>query len=47
MSLAELLDESLTTEYNDIWERERTATPVRAFAVRLHAAGFSLRTHAK
>ncbi len=43
MSLAELLDESLTTEYNDVWERERTATPVRAFAVRLHAAGLSLR----
>ena len=43
MPLAELLDESLTTEYNEVWERERTATPVRAFAVRLHSAGLSLR----
>jgi putative transposase len=43
MSLQELLSESLDAESNDVWERERTATPVRAFAVRLHLAGLSLR----
>jgi transposase-like protein len=43
MPLKELLDESLEAEYNEVWERERTATPVRAFAVRLHSAGLSLR----
>lgn len=36
MSLQELLDESLATESNDVWEHERMATPARAFAVRLH-----------
>jgi putative transposase len=43
MSLQELLSESLDAESNDVWARERTATPVRAFAVRLHSAGLSLR----
>ncbi len=43
MPLKELLDESLEAEYNEVWERERTTTVVRAFAVRLHSAGLSLR----
>jgi putative transposase len=39
----ELLRETLETTNLECWERERTATPVRAFAVRLHATGYSLR----
>ena len=39
----ELLTETLETANLECWERERTATPVRAFAVRLHATGCSLR----
>lgn len=39
----ELLTETLETANVECWERERTATPVRAFAVRLHATGCSLR----
>ncbi len=39
----ELLRETLETTNLECWERERTATPVRAFAVRLHATGCSLR----
>ncbi len=39
----ELLREMLDTANLECWERERTATPVRAFAVRLHATGCSLR----
>jgi len=46
ISLQELLSKSLDAEYNDAWEREQTATPVRAFAVRLHSAGLSLRERA-
>ena len=38
----ELLRETLDTANLECWERERTATPVRAFAVRLHATGCSL-----
>ncbi|MFC6766833.1 IS6 family transposase [Natrinema soli] len=41
--LTDLLRESYTAEFDECWERERTATPVRAFAVRLHATGCSLR----
>ena len=41
--LADLLNENLDDELEECWERERTATPVRAFAVRLHATGCSLR----
>jgi putative transposase len=37
------VSESLTADLEESWERERTATPVRAFAVRLHATGCSLR----
>ena len=43
MPLSDLLDEALETVDSDCWDRERTATPVRAFAVRLHSAGLSLR----
>jgi putative transposase len=39
----ELLKETLNTANLECWERERTATPVSAFAVRLHATGCSLR----
>jgi len=39
----DLLTETLDTANLECWERERTATPVRAFAVRLHATGCSLR----
>src|SRR6056297_1561036 len=43
MQLRDLLRETLDTATLECWQRERTATPVRAFAVRLHAAGCSLR----
>ena len=43
MLLSDLLKETLDTATLECWQRERTATPVRAFAVRLHAAGCSLR----
>ncbi|MFC6723648.1 IS6 family transposase, partial [Halobium palmae] len=43
MLLSDLLKESVDTATLECWQRERTATPVRAFAVRLHAAGLSLR----
>ncbi len=39
----ELLRETLNTPNIECWERGRTATPVRAFAVHLHATGCSLR----
>ncbi|PGF14455.1 IS6 family transposase [Natrinema sp. CBA1119] len=40
--LADLFSESYAAEFDECWERERTATPVRAFAVQLHATGCSL-----
>jgi len=43
MQLADLLRESLDVENQDAWENERTPTPVRCFAVRLHSMGLSLR----
>jgi len=43
MQLADLLRESLDVENQDTWENERTPTPVRCFAVRLHSMGLSLR----
>ena len=43
MPLNDLLGETFEAEDTDCWDRERTATPVRAFAVRLHSAGLSLR----
>jgi len=41
--LADLLSKSFAADYQEYWERERTATSVRVFAVQLHAAGYSLR----
>ncbi|WP_435358601.1 IS6 family transposase [Haloarchaeobius sp. DFWS5] len=43
MLLSDLLKQSLDTATLECWQRERTATPIRAFAVRLHSAGLSLR----
>ncbi len=39
----ELLRETLDTANLECWEREWKTTPVRAFAVRLHATGCSPR----
>ena len=41
--LADLLSESYDADLEESWENERTATPVRAFAVRPHQTGCSLR----
>ena len=41
--LADLLSESLAVDYEESWEHERTATPIRVFAVQFHATGCSLR----
>jgi putative transposase len=41
--LADLLSESYDADLEEAWENERTATPIRAFAVRIHATGCSLR----
>jgi len=43
MELADLLRETLETDDQDVWENERTPTPVRRFGVRLHTAGLSIR----
>jgi hypothetical protein len=43
MQLAGLLKKRLNVENKDVWENERTPTPVRCFAVRLHSIGLSLR----
>jgi transposase-like protein len=43
MSLADLLSNCFAADLEETWERERTATPVRASAVQLHATGCSLR----
>ena len=43
MQLADLLKETLDVESQDVWENERTPTPVRVFGVRLHSMGLSLR----
>jgi putative transposase len=41
--LADLLSKSYAADFKESWENERAATPVRAFAVRLHATGCCLR----
>ncbi len=41
--LADLLSEFYDADLEENWENEQTATPVRAFAVRLHETGCSLR----
>ena len=43
MPLSDLLNEALEAVDVDCWDGERTATPIRAFAVHLHSAGLSLR----
>jgi transposase-like protein len=43
MTLADLLSECFVAEFKECWERERMATPVRVFVVRLYAIGCSLR----
>lgn len=43
MHLADLLRERLDVENQDTRANERTLTPVRCFAVRLHSVGLSLR----
>lgn len=41
--LADLLSEGYDADLEESWENERTTTPVRAFAVRLHETECSLR----
>jgi len=43
MTLGDLLRENLDIDKQDVWENERTPTPVRCFAVRLHSMGLSVR----
>ncbi|GGN94886.1 hypothetical protein GCM10009030_21680 [Haloarcula pellucida] len=43
MPLADHLSETLNEDNGDVWENERTPTPVRRFVVRLHTAGLSIR----
>jgi hypothetical protein len=41
--LANLLSESLVTDFETSWERERMAIPVRVFAIQFHATSYSLK----
>src|SRR6056297_1597096 len=43
MTLVDLLRESMNLPEQEVWENERTPTPVRVFGVRLHSMGLSLR----
>jgi len=43
MTLASLLKETSDVDCDEVWENERTPTPVRVFGVRLHSMGLSLR----
>jgi transposase-like protein len=43
MQLADLLRENVEMDDKDVWENERTPTPVRCFAVRLHSVWLSVR----
>ena len=43
MTLADLLKETLDVDCDEVWENERTPTPVRVFGVRLHSMGLSVR----
>ena len=43
MELADLLRETLDVDCDEVWENERTPTPVRVFGVRLHSIGLSVR----
>ena len=43
MQLEDLLKETLEVNCDEVWENERTPTPVRVFGVRLHSMGLSVR----
>ncbi|WP_254532729.1 IS6 family transposase [Natrinema gelatinilyticum] len=43
MQLADLLRETLDVDCDEVWENERTPTPVRVFGVRLHSMRLSVR----
>jgi len=43
MQLADLLKETLDVDCQEVWENERTPTPIRVFGVRLHSMGLSVR----
>jgi putative transposase len=43
MKLGDLLRETLNVDCDEVWDNERTPTPVRVFGVRLHSMGLSLR----
>ena len=43
MQLEDLLRETLEVDCDEVWENERTPTPVRVFGVRLHSMGLSVR----
>jgi len=43
MKLGDLLGETLSVDCDEVWDNERTPTPVRVFGVRLHSMGLSLR----
>ena len=43
MQLANLLRETLNVDCDEVWENERTPTPVRVFGVRQHSMGLSVR----
>ena len=43
MQLANLLRETLDVDCDEVWENERSPTPVRVFKVRLHSIGLSVR----
>ena len=42
MTLADLLSEFYAAEFDEAWERERTATPVRVLGMCLHSMGLSV-----
>lgn len=43
MELADLLKVTLDVDCEEVWENERTPTPVRVFGARLHSMGLSVR----
>ena len=43
MTLADLLRETLDVDRDEVWENERTPTPVRVFGVRMHSMELSVR----
>jgi transposase-like protein len=43
MTLTDLLRDTIELPNNDVWENERTPTPMRLFRVCLHSVGLSVR----